>query len=69
MTRMGLSFVLRSSRRLLAKITTSRQFVPANVTASFQNAVTRMLTPAEAIIATTAGRSEVSTPCSKESLR
>ena len=49
----------------------SVQLVPARVIrASFpQKAVTRMETPAEAIMATTAGRSEFSTLCRALSLR
>ena len=58
-TAMGLSFVLRRSRKQTAKMPKSTQFVSASVTAapSPQKAVIKMETPAEVIMATTAGRS------------
>ena len=48
------------------KIITSVQFIPASEISSAlpQNAVIRTEIPADAIIATTAGRRELSTPCS-----
>lgn len=57
MTRIGLSFVLRSRTRQTAKIAAMAQFVSASVTASpAQTAFVRIRTPAEAIMATTAER-------------
>lgn len=57
MTRIGLSFVLRSRTRQTAKIAAMAQFVSASATASpAQTAFARIRTPAEAIMATTAGR-------------
>ena len=63
-TQMGFSLVLRSSNIHIANIRIMIHFVPnRDISIPFpQKAVIRIWTPAEAIIATTAGRSECNTP-------
>lgn len=68
-TRMGLSFVLRRSRNAAANRATIFQFVPERRIAPLQKALRRISTPAEAIMATTAGRSEPRTLCKTAILR
>lgn len=68
--RIGLSFVLRSSSKQPAKSSSIVQFVSASVTGPpSQKAFTRSSTPADAIIATTAGRSVPRMPCRMDKLR
>ena len=62
---MGLSLVLRRSRKLPAKMATMTQLVPDSMTLRPpQKAFIKMVMPAEAIMATTAGRREPRTLCS-----
>ena len=71
MTQMGFSFVFRSSNTQIPKITTMLHSVPVMeiVPPLPQNAFFRIRIPADAIIATTAGRRDFSTPCSRSRLR
>ena len=55
-TAMGFIFVFRSSRKAPRKIPTISQFVMVRSTVPPQKALMRMRIPAEAIMATTAGR-------------
>ena len=69
-TQIGFIFVFRSITTHMAKINTMTHFVPVKVIVLLpQKAVIRIKIPADAIIATTAGRSERNTPCSISILR
>lgn len=68
--RIGLSFVLRSSSKQPAKSSSIVQFVSASVTGSpIPESIYQKRTPADAIIATTAGRSVPRMPCRMDKLR
>ena len=69
MIRMGLSFVFRRSRNAAANRATIFQFVPERRIAPLQKALRRISIPAEAIMATTAGRREPRTLCKTAMLR
>ena len=72
MTQMGLSFHLRSTNSAATNSRAAIQSRSAGLSeaaAPFHSAVTKMETPAEAIIATTAGRSPPSTPCTTDRVR
>ena len=70
MTAMGWSFVLRSRKKLSAKMPIMRQFVcVGTIVRPPQKAFSRIVTPADAIIATTAGRREPSTLCKTDRFR
>ena len=70
-THIGFIFTFRSNIMQTAKISTRLHFVPASAIRSLfpQNAVIRIEIPADAIIATTAGLKDPSTPCSTSILR
>lgn len=61
MMRIGLHFVRRGRTRHSTKMPAITQFVPPSVTSPLHSAFIIMSTPADAIIATTAGRSDAST--------
>ena len=64
MTQIGFILVFRNKATHIIKIKTITHFVLTKVTAPFpQKAVIRIKIPADAIIATTAGRSEYNTSC------
>ena len=67
MTQMGFSFVFRSSNTQIPKITTMLHSVPVMeiVPPLPQNAFFRIRIPADAIMATTAGRRDFNTPCNR----
>ena len=70
-THIGFIFTFRSNIIQTTKITTRLHFVPASAIRSLfsQNAVIRIEIPADAIIATTAGLKDPSTPCNTSILR
>ena len=70
-THIGFIFTFRSNIMQTAKISTRLHFVPVTAIRSLlpQNAVIRIEIPAAAIIATTAGLKDPSTPCSTSMLR
>ena len=70
-THIGFIFTLRNKNTQITKITTNVHLVSVNTieAALPQKALIKMEIPAEAIIATTAGRSEPRTPCSIAILR
>ena len=70
-THIGFIFTFRSNIIQTTKITTRLHFVPVTAIRSLlpQNAVIRIEIPAAAIIATTAGLKDPSTPCSTSMLR
>ena len=70
-THIGFIFTFRSNIMQTAKISTRLHFVPVTAIRSLlpQNAVIRIEIPAAAIIATTAGLKDPSTPCNTSILR